>query len=121
MDKLSAGQALSAGFRLVSREPLAFAGWLAVEFVLALLPSIILQVMAPGLATNPAAMAGSAPLIVVLSLGVTLVTGVVLAGAILRAALEPDQRRYLYLRLGPQEGWLALTIVLLFLFYVVFS
>jgi hypothetical protein len=84
-----------------------------------MLPSLILPLVAPGLAANPAAAAANAPLIVILSLAVTLVTGVVLAGAILRASLQPDERRHLYLRLGPQEGWLALTMLALLAFWIV--
>lgn len=107
MDRLAVGEAISAGFRLVSREPLVFAGWIAVDFLVSILPSILLQ--ATGAATNPAAAAGFLPVFLVLG----WLLGAVLAAGVLRAVMTPDDRRGLYLRLGAEEGWLALAFLAL--------
>lgn len=107
MDRLAVGEAILAGFRLVSREPLVFAGWIAVDFLVSMLTSVLLQ--ASGAAANPAAAAGLAPVFLVLG----WLLGAVLAGGVLRAVETPDDRRGLYLRLGAQEGWLALAFLAL--------
>lgn len=107
MDRLAVGEAISAGFRLVSREPLVFAGWIAVDFLISVLLSALLQ--ATGAGANPAAAAGLTPVLLVLG----FLLGAVLSGAVLRASLTPDDRRGLYLRLGAQEGRLALGFLAL--------
>lgn len=103
MDRLAIGEAISAGFRLVSREPLVFAGWIMVEFFVSILLSVLLE--ATGAASNPAAVLGFLPVVFVLS----WLLGAVLAGGVFRAAFTPDDRRALYLRIGPRERGLALS------------
>jgi hypothetical protein len=44
---------------------------------------------------------------------------VMLAGAVFRAVLQPQDRRFLYLRLSGQEGWLTVCILVLMLFMVI--
>lgn len=112
MDRLAIGEAISAGFRLVSREPLVFAGWIMVEFLVSILPSVLLE--ATGAASNPAAVAGFIPVIFLVS----WLLGAVLAGGVLRACFTPDDRRSLYLRFGPSERGLALSSLGLSLFLV---
>lgn len=107
MSKLAAGHAMTAGFRLISREPLIFAGWIGFELLVTMVMSILIQAVAPGAGANPGSPA------TLLALLISFGVGVMLASAVMRAALEPDERRGLYLRLGPQEAWLAVTQLVL--------
>ena len=107
MDRLAVGEAMSAGFRLVSREPLVFAGWILVEFVVSLLPSLVLELI--GAAGNPAVATAALPLVILYMLFLSAWLG----AAVMRAVLEPGERRGLYLRAGGQEAQLALSFVVL--------
>jgi hypothetical protein len=111
------GKAVASGFRLIAREPLAILAWAGVYLVLGILPQVgIWPQMARLMQTSGemdqrmlaelnAAMLGYQPVIWLCSiLMYTLVYG-----AIYRAILEPDNRRYFYLRLGMQELWMLLS------------
>jgi hypothetical protein len=141
----SAERAIGAGFRLIRREPLAFLAWTVVYLVIGILPvfamfSVIVPVVsrfaqaaaesgANGAPMSPAeafrlqaTMMQVQPLV---WLG-SIVSRTLVAGAVFRAVLYPEDRRFLYLRLSQRELWLGLVmlvlIVLLFmgLFAVMF-
>jgi hypothetical protein len=120
MREISAGQALGAGFRLIGREPAAFAAWCAVYFVLGVLPQGL--VMGPSLSMMQALGSGNGPTSPAVLAAqeqmsrlqpVSLISGLlvfaVLPAAIFRAMLRPDDRGFLYLRLGMREVWMALS------------
>jgi hypothetical protein len=112
------GKAVASGFRLIAREPLAVLAWAGVYLVLGILPQAAIwpkmaQLMQTSggeldermLAELNASMLAYQPVIWLCSiLMYTLVYG-----AIYRAILEPDSRRYFYLRLGMQELWMLLS------------
>jgi len=142
MRSFSGTQAITAGFRLIGREPLAFLAWTVTYIVVCLLPqyammSIVLPAwtqamqeigaagahsgaVAPeGVFAMQAKMLQLQPLVLLSSLvGHTLVVG-----AIYRAVLFPEDRAALYLRLGRRELWLGLTMLVLFvlLFILMFG
>lgn len=123
MAEISVGQAVGAGFRVIRREPLAVLGWAALNLatsvaVLALFGGMIAQIVAIGQRPDPEMpdlvglqmqMVGLQPLF---SLG-GLVLQAVLMGAIFRAVLQPEERRWAYLRLSGQELWLGLVLVVI--------
>lgn len=129
MSAISIGQALGAGFRLIGREPQAFAVWCGCYFVMALIPSLLgwEQTRAiyasfgdasgdarASMAAAQAQLGGGRPWVVVLGLAPMIV----LPAAMFRAALYPDDRRFFYLRLSRRELWLwlnAVTLVLVML------
>lgn len=112
------GKAVAAGFRLIAREPLSVLAWAGVYLLLGILPQAaiwpkIAQLMRTSgggldermLAELNASMLGYQPVIWLCSiLMYTLVYG-----AIYRAILEPENRRYFYLRVGMQELWMLLS------------
>jgi hypothetical protein len=132
MASFSATGAATAGFGVIGRAPLAALAWGLVFLVAlvgplvglmwALVPQFIEMFKAmpppgatPSDATDPAMFARMMQLqssmmgVNLISLvGGTLVKAVV-AGAVFRAVLEPDQKRWAYLRLGKSELWLALV------------
>jgi hypothetical protein len=132
MASFSATGAATAGFGVIGRAPLAVLAWGLVLLVTLVGPMIgLMWMLAPqfiGLikampeagsttptVNNPAMMAQMMQLqasmmgMNLLSLvGGTLVKAVV-AGAVFRAVLQPDQNRWAYLRLGKSELWLALV------------
>jgi hypothetical protein len=132
MARFSATGAATAGFGVIGRAPLAVLAWGLVVLVTlvgpmlglmwTLVPQFIEMIKAmpePGSAasntTDPAMMArmmqlqGSMMGVNLISLvGGTLVKAVV-AGAAFRAVLQPDQKRWAYLRLGKSELWLGLV------------
>lgn len=120
--KIAVGEAIGAGFRLIGREPMAFAVWCAAYFLLSALSLILnwgdtaayYDALAAGAAdgaapTLPAAAFGPAQW---LSIVVSLVLVLTIYTAIMRAVLRPDDRRFFYLRLGMRELWVALSAVL---------
>ena len=112
------GNAVASGFRLIRREPLAIVAWAGVYVVLGLLPQVGLWpkmaalIKAAGqepdqrlLAELNASMAAYQPVIWICS----ILAYTLLYGAIFRAILQPDDRRYFYLRLGKPELWMLLS------------
>lgn len=126
MSEISVGPAISAGFRLIGREPLTFLIWCAIYFAMSALPAIFTwsdttayyQALGAGAAmTDPAIQPAFGPWRW-LSLLLTLVLAVCLPCAVMRAVLYPDDRRFFFLALGPRELWLALAAVVLFLLWI---
>ncbi len=125
MAKVKVFEAATEGFRLIRREPKAVFSWGAVLAVLLGVPvTLLVRSLAPmmadatsaaevggGLPSSAATMIGLAPFIWILG----LLAYTVLVGAVLRATLNPDDRRYLYLRLGKAELWMALSAVVGFI------
>jgi hypothetical protein len=121
MADFSAGEAIGAGFGIIKRRPKAILAWAAAYFVGGILPQgLIWSQLAPlmqvGHTPDPAALAarmsslgGLAPLFWILG----LVMSSVMYGAAFRAVLQPDDDRFLYLRLSVQELWLGLTMLAL--------
>lgn len=132
MARFSATEAATAGFGVIGRAPLAVLAWGLVILVTlvgpmvglmwALAPQIIEMVKAmPDPASSSSGAADSAMMARMMQLqgsmmGVNLISWVggtlvkaVVAGAVFRAVLEPDQKRWAYLRLGKSELWLGLV------------
>lgn len=144
MASFSATGAATAGFGVIGRAPLAALAWGLVFLVALVAPMLglmwalipqfieIFKVMPTAGSTSsdaadPVIMAQMIRLqssmmgVNLISLvGGTLVKAVV-AGAVFRAVLEPDQKRWAYLRLGKSELWLALvTLVQVVLFMMAY-
>ncbi len=124
MREFSVAEAITAGFRLIAREPLAFLAWAVVYGVVGLLPQFAGMAMgfdamsALGSAATPEAMAqamGPMQRLQPISIITSSLSGLLLYGAIYRAVLFPEDRRFLYLRLGARELWMALTFVAIFI------
>lgn len=122
------GKAVASGFRLIRREPLAVVAWAGVYLVLGLLPQVGLwpkmaaMMQAAGEEADPrllaelnASMAAYQPVIWVCS----ILAYTLLYGAIFRAILQPDDRRYVYLRLGKAELWMLLSSAALVILAVI--
>lgn len=126
MAEISVGRAAGAGLRLIRREPKAVLGWalfyLAVTAVLlALAGATFAQFFAvlaradgaePEVADMVALQMQMMAIQPLFMLGI-LVMQIVMMGAIFRAVLEPDERRWAYLRLSGQELWLGLAYIVL--------
>ena len=128
MSNFSAGDAIGAGFRLVAREPLAVLAWAAAYLLLGVLPQYgLLALAVPNILgfyqsqfkvvlehaplDLEASRAMSAHLLNVepLILLFSIVSQTLIVGAILRAVLQPEARRFGYLRVSGQELWLGLS------------
>lgn len=123
MAEISIGEAAGAGLRLLRREPMAVLGWavlnLAVSVVLlAMMGGMIGQIAAVAARPEPdpadlvglqMRMMGLQPLATLG--GIALQT--VVMGAVFRAVLQPEERRWAYLRLSTQELWLGLVAVVI--------
>jgi hypothetical protein len=121
MADISVAKAAGAGLRLIRREPLAVLGWAGLNLVLSaamltLLGGLIAQVAAMAGQPEPQGadliglqmqMMGLQPLFTLS--GIVMQT--LLMGAVFRAVLQPDERRWAYLRLSGQELWLGLVTV----------
>lgn len=129
MATFSMGQAIGSGFRLIGRQPKTILIWIAAYVVFAAafyglmfaaMPELLgyyqevgrsaLQGVEPDEAQALAVasrMLAVAPVLVLLG----LVGYAVMLGAICRAVLQPDERRFGYLRFGRRELWLLLTMV----------
>lgn len=123
MAEISVGEAAGAGLRLIRREPMAVLGWAALNLAV----SVVMMAMLGGMIGQLAAVAarpepdtadllglqmqmmGLQPLA---SLG-GIVLQTVLMGAVFRAVLQPEERRWAYLRLSAQELWLGLVTVVI--------
>jgi len=122
MGGISVGPAISAGFRLIGREPAAFLVWCLVYLVVTSVPAIASWsetsafYEAAGSGDSEAAAQPPFGPWQWISLIVSLVAIVCLTTAAMRATLHPDERRFFYLQLGARELWFALTgLVLLVL------
>ena len=132
MGEFSADRAITAGFRLIGREPAAFLVWIVAYLVIGVAPQMgafalilpqwsrLMQEVAASAAShstmNSAAMMRAQfgmlqlePLIWITS----LVSHTVLFAAVYRAVLFPEDRRFFYLRLGGRELWLGLVLMVL--------
>jgi hypothetical protein len=132
MGGFSYGRAVTAGFRLVGRHPLAVLNWAVAYLVFVALPIFVIlayalpQIVAGyqeslaqaahHLRPDPARMMALRsrmfsynPLIWLIS----LTAHAVFMGAVFRAWLEPGDSRFGYLRLGARELWLGLTYLVL--------
>jgi hypothetical protein len=132
MARFSVTGAATAGFGVIGRAPLAVLAWGLVLLVtlvgpmVALLWTLVPQFIAffksmpdQGSTASPAAdpaMMGRMMQLQASMMGMNLLSWVggtvvkaVVAGAVFRAVLQPDQKRWAYLRLGKPELWLALV------------
>lgn len=126
MASIDIGKTAFAGFALVGRKPLAVLGWALFILVLGILPVVgLMAAMGPAFADLIAlAKAGGEPtqaqmmplvtawyaanpILLVLS----LLTRIMLAGAVFRAVLEPKNSGWAYLRLGMGEVMLGLVVI----------
>lgn len=131
MAGVSGRAALGAGFELIRREPAAFAAWCATYFVLGALPSLwLIWQLGPVYGEmfsgdfDPASpefaqLTASANLAQLVSWIFSVFVQTLLAGAVFRAVLQPHDRRHFYLRLSGQEGWLALSVVVLIVLLII--
>ncbi|MDB5438759.1 MAG: conserved transrane protein [Caulobacteraceae bacterium] len=137
MAKLSTTSAFAAGFRLIGRAPLAPLIWGALNG-LAILPIQAIQLIYvwPNMLRGygqmiessrlgqplPASAFTQSPgmtLLPLLFMPLVLFIWAMVGAAATRAVLEPQDRRFFYLRLGKQELWLMLVLLVqVILFYV---
>lgn len=132
MHKISVGEAIAAGFRLIGREPLAFGAWCVVVFVLYGLPQLLVwssfgpafaaaatdadaEAAQASLLQSQAAMMRYQPLSYLGLLALLLV----LPGAIFRAVLRPEERSFLFLKVGAAELWSWLIVLMITLVWLV--
>lgn len=125
MASFSVTESFGAGFRLIARNPGAILAWAVAYLVIGLLPQLaVMGGMAPSM-LDLFGMAAAQPqgpdigemirlqsnMVVLQAVNYlcTIASQAVLTGAVLRAVLEPQNRRGFYLRLGRQELWLALV------------
>jgi hypothetical protein len=123
MNQISVGVAVGAGFRLIAREPAAFAVWCVVTFVLYGLPQALISSammsMAGAISAGDASVADFQqvqaqafryqPISYLSALALLLV----LPPAVFRAILRPEERGFQFLRIGAAEFWtLLITIVI---------
>lgn len=131
MIKISGRAALFSGFRLIRREPVAFLLWCAVCFVLGVAPQVLAfssmmqgfsaMSAAGGDAFGPEMMAAQqqamrfAPLTYLSSFALMLL----LPTAVFRAVLRPEERAFMFMRVGPAEWWFLIIAILYFVAYFV--
>ncbi|MBO9709766.1 MAG: hypothetical protein J7521_16305 [Caulobacter sp.] len=129
MARFSAAEAAVSGFGVIARAPVAVLVWGAVMLVTVFLPVLgLMAAMAPQLIElfanmpPPGASADDAEVMARMMrlqssmmgfnalsfLGGAVIKGVI-GAAVFRAVLEPDNKRWFYLRLGSQELWVALV------------
>lgn len=130
MKTFSFGGAVGSGFGVIARNPLAFLVWCAVYLVVALGPlALMAAAMWPQFSAlaalaeaeiapdSPAAtrqmttLMGQVNALSLLQWATSLASSALIMGAVFRAVLEPDNRRGFFLRLGRQELWLALCLI----------
>jgi hypothetical protein len=145
MARFSATGAATAGFGVIGRAPLAVLAWGLVILVTLVGPMValmwtlapqfidIVKAMPDPASSSSSGAADSAMMARMMQLqgsmmGVNVVSWVggalvkaVVAGAVFRAVLQPDQKRWAYLRLGMPELWLGLvTLVQTVLFMMAY-
>lgn len=126
MARFSIESALSSGLKLVRREPKAVAVWgFANLGIMLLTQALMIGPALPALfrafekdpeladAELQAAMAASSYGVMGLVWLLAFAAMAVLYGAIYRALLHPEDRRFFYLRLSRRELWLAVTWLVL--------
>lgn len=130
MKTFSFGGAVGSGFGVIARNPLAFLVWCAVYLVVALGPlALMAAAMWPQFSAlaalaeaeiapdSPAAtrqmttLMGQVNALSLLQWVTSLASSALIMGAVFRAVLEPDNRHGFFLRLGRQELWLALCLI----------
>jgi small-conductance mechanosensitive channel len=127
MARVAIGDAFGAGLRLIQRRPLVPLVWGLVYFVCAYVPAIasmammmpiLTQSMHPGtVPTDPSQiMAQMAPLQLMnlVQIAFSVVGFAIINAAVCRAVLEPENDRSFYLRLGAQELWQGLVLLVLY-------
>lgn len=128
MAKLDVVKAATAGFGVIGRNPVAVVVWGLVLLLVGVAPvllvmggfmSNIIQLAAlqeAGVEPDPAMVAPMMASIMVFYpvLFITaILVRVIMTGAIFRAVLEPENRRWFYVRLGSQELWIAVVFVVI--------
>lgn len=130
MSRISGREALAAGFHLIRREPAAVLAWSVIALLLGVAPQLLsvsasLQMLgalaAGGDPTGPEVLAAQqqamayAPLSYLSSLAILTL----IPSAVFRATLQPDDRRFLYLRLSAAEFWMVVIVLVMVVMYVV--
>ncbi|MFL5170469.1 MAG: hypothetical protein ACJ8CX_07340 [Microvirga sp.] len=128
MAKFSGLGAVTAGWRIILREPLAFGVWCLVYFAVAVVPQVVafrhalpaffqlMRSMGDGTPLTPEEIVrfqGEAASLQPVTLLAFVVSNGLVASAIFRAVLTPQDRRYFYLRMGGQELWVGLVVLVL--------
>ena len=130
MTTFSFGGAVGAGFGVIVRNPLAFLAWCAVHLVVALGPLALMAATvwpqfgalaalaeaevepdSPAATQQMMSLMGQINALSLLQWATSLASSALIVGAVFRAVLEPQNRRWFFLRLGRQEFWLALCLV----------
>ena len=130
MTTFSFGGAVGAGFGVIARNPLAFLAWCAVYLVVALGPLALMAAAlwpqfgalaalaeaevepdSPAATQQMMSLMGQVNALSLLQWATSLASSALIVGAVFRAVLEPQNRRWFFLRLGRQEFWLALCLV----------
>lgn len=130
MATFSIGEAAKSGFRLIGEKPKAFLMWSAAYWLLSMLPVLLFfawfypdMMAAFSEAAKTAGPGGPSTEEVEALLGMQgrmatfqfaqfvggMVAVLLVYGAVFRATLEPESSARWYLRLGSQEGWMALV------------
>ncbi|ATQ42480.1 hypothetical protein [Caulobacter mirabilis] len=128
MANLDVVRSATAGFGVIARNPLAVVVWGLVLLLVSIAPAILIMggflssmigiaaQQDAGVEPDPEAvmammvpMMAGYPLLFVTS----ILARVMMTGAIFRSVLEPEARRWFYLRLGAQELWMGLVMVVL--------
>jgi len=115
--------AATAGLRLIQREPRAFAAWI-VLWLAAVSLTGVLKAFGGAIPTDASAYhklgARFGPFAVLL-ITFFLLAWASTTQAVFRAVLQPDERRFFYLRLGADELRLAIMSLATFLLIVIFG
>ena len=130
MTTFSFGGAVGAGFGVIARNPLAFLAWCAVYLVVALGPLALMAATiwpqfgalaalaeaevdpdSPAATQQMMSLMGQVNALSLLQWATSLASSTLIVGAVFRAVLEPQSRRWFFLRLSRQEFWLALCLV----------
>ena len=132
MATFSFGSAVGSGFGVIARNPLAFLVWCVVYLVLALGPLALMAAMvwpqvdalvalaeaevapdSPAATQQMMALMAQVNALSVFQPVTSLASSALLMAAVFRAVLEPQNRRFFFLRLSRQELWLALCLVVI--------
>lgn len=127
MTQISIGDAFGAGLRVIQRKPFAPLVWGLVYFVCAYLPAMLTmalvlpgfsQSLTPGATPDPSrmmAMMAPMQMMNLVQFGFSIIGLALINAAICRAVLEPENDRAFYLRLGAQELWQGLVLLVLYI------
>ncbi len=128
MANLDVVRSATAGFGVIARNPLAVLIWGLVLLVVSIAPALLIMggflssminiaaQQDAGVEPDPeAVMAMMVPMMAgyPLLFLTSILARVMMTGAIFRSVLEPEARRWFYLRLGAQELWMGLVMVVL--------